>query len=405
MRVAMLMDSSFAARERAMLSRLEIGLADEGVRLAHAVPQSALARESVGLYSVAVGFPERGLPFTLRQRADDLCGQLLGALDLESPTDLDLIHVWSDLGGASAPVSTALGKFAQGSYHPIDLGFELARRTGAGLVIEVWTSRLLNRLPALFARAAAMRIDLLASFPDATMAKASGLDQRIARSGLTSVCPWGVRPSDEPHQRWSADTTPALGLITDGSPLPRLTAVLTGLAALTSAPGAGFEPPMIFVGAEDRSADLLWRAARKLRLLNRLTLVPQVEAFREPALDMDALLFPGACGTHRTLPLDALASGLQVISGGDTIASYLQDPAIVELVTEPLRPQAWEAGIRRALSMDAASQAARVAGARAWVRAERTCSAQVACVLRAYEALDQRVRTRRESRSPLPVAV
>ncbi len=46
MRILIIADESFASRERAMLSRLEVGLADEGVRVVHVIPphHGAVAR-------------------------------------------------------------------------------------------------------------------------------------------------------------------------------------------------------------------------------------------------------------------------------------------------------------------------------------------------------------------------
>ncbi len=417
MRVAMLLDAGCASRERVMLSRLEIGLADEGVRLAHAVPQSSLAREAVGLYSSGVGYQERGLPFTLRQRAHDLAAQLARAFDVDDPREVDIVHVWADPSAATRVSGQALSNFGHGAYSPLDLAFEVARQNHAALVVEIWNARLLARVPALAARAAASRIDVMFSLADESMLtglrRRAGTGANPARASENgdsiAVCPWGVRLRDEPHKRWSVDTMPAIGVLADGVAPVRLAAVMGGLAKLT-------EPSMVFVGAEGRTADAVWRLARKLKLLNRLTLVPQMESAREPLLNMDVLVLPGDTGVHRSLALDALAGGLAVVSGGEPLVSYLNDPALVTRVDRPNDAQAWAEALggggrmaggagedRKAHTVgvlsrsgvgdaSAAMWTARVDAARAWVKEHRSCSAQVCAVLRLYDGLMNRAR-------------
>lgn len=398
MRVAMLLDSGCASRERVMLSRLEIGLADEGVRLAHAVPQSALAREAVGLYSSGVGYQERGLPFTLRQRGHDLALQLARAFDVDDPREVDIVHVWADPTASSIVSGQSLSNFGHGVYSPLELAFEVARQTRAALVVEVWNARLIAKASSLAARAAASGIDLVFSLADPAMQ--SSMSPALRRNGEgVAVCPWGVRLRDEPHARWSGDTMPAIGVLADGVSPTRLSAVMGGLAKLT-------QPAMVFVGAEGRTADAVWRQARKLKLLNRLTLVPEMESAREPLLEMDVLVLPGETGVHRSLALDALAGGLAVVSGGEPLVSYLNDPALVTRVTSPGDAQAWTGAFAACIGGSggsglSAEYAGRVASARAWVKEHRSCSAQVSAVLGLYDGLMKRAQRASDTASSI----
>jgi len=96
MRVLLLTDELFASREQSLLARLEVGFADEGVRVAHAIPDTAIGR--VGQLAGAVFAKqivyEPGrfiLARALRRR------KLVAAvrtLVSEDDEDVDVVHVF-----------------------------------------------------------------------------------------------------------------------------------------------------------------------------------------------------------------------------------------------------------------------------------------------------------------------
>lgn len=404
MRSVMVMDSTFARRERTLVSRLEIGLADEGVRVAHAVPWGMAAAESVGLYSVTVGYVERGLPFTLRQRAGMLQEQLREAMDLDDRDEIEIVHAMGDgfrgawAGGTGSGVTTRAGAWA--------MSFELARELRAGLVLEVWSSALIGQATAMLAKARAHGVPLLVLCPEEAIAL-------VARSRMPSaeivVAPWGVHSARESRAILSDQTVPAIALVADGVEPRMLQAIMEGISRLTPGPRTTYagddaskataqvSPPlpcMLFVGAEDRAAASVWRLARKLRILDRTTLVPDMEGHRDPTLAMDILVVPGGTGVQRTFVLDAMAAGLAIVSGGDTLIPYLNDSNILAKVANPSDAGAWAETIS---SLIADPQRARSLGAasRAWVREHRAASGYVSVVLKAYDTLAAKVKAAR----------
>src|SRR5262245_54203201 len=116
MRILIIADESFAARERAMLSRLEVGLADESVRVIHAVPRRAAHWYHGEVYSQAVTYQDRGLAISRGWRAQQIVHELEGLVDGEA-TAVNVVHAF---GLGCWPIAV-----------------ELARLLGAGLAIEV----------------------------------------------------------------------------------------------------------------------------------------------------------------------------------------------------------------------------------------------------------------------------
>jgi hypothetical protein len=353
-RVVILLDRSFARRERNLLSRLEIGLADEGVRVIHAVPRSILEPESFGLYSSAIGYDDRGFPTTNSHRTRQLLEAISDLIGSDPAAGVDIVHCF-------------------GAGHE-RLAIELAAALDAPALIEVWQSASFPRAADALRRAPA-RTSLV--FPDQSLHRAM---LKLAPGARALDAPWGVHAADEPAAHPDpAREAPAVGLLADGSRPDLLDAALQGLAR------AAVDLPelLIFVDTERARSPRLWQSARRHGLLDRLSIVPGVEARREPILRLDALLIPEPSGRLRSIILDAMARGLPVIATPDPTLSILSNPAIATLIPNAA-PDSWANALRHML-VDSAPRQTITRAASEFIRTERTASAHVAAVLKAYE--------------------
>ncbi len=357
-------DISFATRERAMLSRLEVGLADEGVRVTHAMPASLIATgtfnvsESIGIQSTVVTYQDRGLPFTHRRRAGDLARAIDERFD--EPTPIDIVHA-----------------FGAGSWA---IAVDLARRSGAGLLLELWRPGLITPAAALFAAATRTSHPVTPEFIVSESALATAIRTSLPRAKVYSA-PWGVHAPQHPRGPRPPGQPLAVAMLCDTGDPRSCSAALAGLVQAA----AGTE--MLIFAAIDETTPAreaaLWAAARKLNLMDRFSLVPDMESRREPILDMDLLLLPEATGRQRTLTLEAMGAGLTVIAMADDTMESLADGTTARLVASPT-PAAWAQAIAiTALNPPAAADLTR--SAHEHIRSNRVGSAQVADVLRAYQ--------------------
>jgi hypothetical protein len=93
MRILIIADDSFASRERAMLRRLEVGLADEGVRVVHAVPRSALRWHGAELSAQTVPYESRGMAISRPWRVRRLVETTRTLHNGDNPA-FDLVHAF-----------------------------------------------------------------------------------------------------------------------------------------------------------------------------------------------------------------------------------------------------------------------------------------------------------------------
>jgi len=164
----------------------------------------------------------------------------------------------------------------------------------------------------------------------------------------------------------------------------------TAIAALEALASVARDSPdlMLFLDIADGRTATLWRAARRLGLLERLSMVPELEGRREPALQMDALLLPDAEGVSHSLVLDAMACGLSVLASPDSLVETLIDGTTARLVVAPTKLE-WERAIRETV-LNAERWSLLGASSREYVRANRSVSRHLSSVLEAY-ALAQRL--------------
>lgn len=349
----MLADESFCVRERSLLSRLEVGLVDEGVRVVHAVPAQATIAGQSELFSQAVTYKNHGLAISRSWRAQ----QLVAAVEEATEGDgrpADIVHV-----------------FGPGAWA---MGFEVARQLGSALAIEVFSAEQAEaaaRLrpphgcaaPIFFVPDTALERRLRAEDP--------GIPERVT--------PWGVHTPPAARPGLESGRAPSLMIAASGRDPAGLMAALEGLAAVSA------RTPELMAFAEEESVRRagVWPAIKRLGMTERFTLIPDMESRRELALRGDVLLLPEARGVHRSLTLDAMAAGMIVLAEADPMVSVLMDHRTARLVQRPTAEQ-WSAAIGWVVDEPAAAHGLGLS-AREFVRAHCRASAHVAAVVDAYE--------------------
>jgi hypothetical protein len=360
MRALLIADSLFALQERAMLSRLELGLADEGVGVVQALPEQLLTRDGSEVYA-------RSLPYTpvasplLRRFAVGALAQRVRKLDADEGE------------GQRVRVVHAFG----GSIWPLAL--RVARELRAGLALDVWRNGLVTRVRDLGLHASD---DVVAIAPDVRT------QQRLLESsrGLASVvAPWGVL-AEEPHAVLRASRSASIMLVGTGRDAPAFHAVLAGLAPLLK----DREDVLVFCDARAARRADVWKHARtldpSLGLRSKLSLVEDLEARPDLLLAGDLLVHPEASGEQRSMLLEAFGRGVVVVAACDDALDFLQQGVTAQLVSSPREASAWTSAIGGLLQSPlVATTLAR--SANEFVREHRRASEQVRKVLEAYGSL------------------
>lgn len=355
MRAVILVDASMAARERMMISRLEVGLADEGVRIVHALPERALRWHQGGVFSQMVTYKDEGLPLSLAWRTQ----RLLASLDeLAGPADrpADIIHVF---GENCWPLAVAL-----------------ASQTGAALALEVWSAGLVR---------AAVRMRIGPDDSPATCLAPDAAIERLLReensASVVRLAPWGVHTPATAHELLPDGRAWSVLVIGSGREPQTMLAAIEGVAAAA----AGMPDLMIFADADAVMRANLWPTIKRLGLVDRFTMIPDVEARRDPALRCDVLVCPEARGEHRTLVLDAMATGMLVIAAADPNVSWLIDGRTARIVDKKAADR-WQSAVSWALENRGAAREL-AESARAFVKENCRASSQVSAVMDVYEWL------------------
>lgn len=357
MRVLMLPDADLLSRERAMLQRVEIGLADEGARVLHATPGSLHAgdpADTAQVYSTPINWHDRGLPFTLALRASSL----VQAVEAAAPVDGTIA------GEHLVDVVYAVGESAW------PMALLVSRRLRAPAVLEVWHPGLIARAGQVWKREgeapAGGRGGPGARGPRPFfIAAGAALGDRLLRAlpaERAAVVPWGVHPGDAERPALDPSTSLTIALLCSGDDPAAAQAAIEALGLVAQRyPGL-----LVFVDAGLCRRLPVWRwagAGSPGGLPERLSVIADLESNRELILQADVLLLPEAGGAQHTLPLDAMASGCLVVAREDPLAEHLQHgrtcvcasgaspqalaKAVLDLVADPtaekaLRRSAWE---------------------------------------------------------------
>ena len=351
MNVLILADAGFSRREAALLSRLETGLAGEGVQVTRAVPIGAPGAGSIAVRTIE--YQDRGLGLTRGLRA----AQFVSAISesrrgAEGP--IDVVHAFGDWPMAA----------------------EVARRLGAGLAYEVWCAGLCTRAAGVIGRAPALFL-----VPD------QAVERALFRQGVgisVRTTPWGVPVPARPARILEKGRTVGVMVVGSGADRAGFAAAVEGLAAaIRDRPEV-----MVFVDAVAARAAEIWPLVRRLGLAERITLAPDMEALRRLTLSGDVLLLPEAMGEHRSLVLEAMAAGLAVVAAADPMVSHLADRRTGRLVAGADAPL-WAETMREVFE-DPAGARALAASGRQFVGENHRVGNHVGLVLDAYEWLISR---------------
>ncbi|MBX3357170.1 MAG: hypothetical protein KF745_01955 [Phycisphaeraceae bacterium] len=394
MRALILADESFSGREQGMLTRLEVGLVAEGVRVVRAVPATALDSAPGAVYSPVVGYDVGLMGLRRSSRARALVDRVQGALE----------------SSAGAQGSKALQESLVGEAALVDvvhcfgdaawpLGIELGLQTGAGVVLEVTSARAVARAAELAAHhgwgSEPPAVVLFA--PDLAMARA--LEEAVGRVSVSSggktaggriaLSPWGVHaPGTLPaHRRVPLDPAAPISiavLLSDERGDHALTPVITALSEVARR----CPELLVFFDAGCQRHAQVWRRSSELGLLPRISMVGDMESHREPVLHVDLLLQPGAGAEHRSLTLDAMAAGALVVAAADPLVDCLIGGTTATVITEDRRADtaSWAEAIMSLIAEPDRALRQRET-ALAWVRDHRSGAGHVAAVLKGYEQL------------------
>lgn len=401
LRVLLLPEKSFAVRERALLERLSVGLADEGARVFQGVPGIGLDADEVrserlGVFATAVPFADQGLPWTESLRA----GVLVAAIGKASGGGPGSIGAsrWGGGGGGG-------GRSGQGLQIVHALGrstWEVAWQTAAryrssdagaaALVVEVFNRACVSDAASMAAKWSHRSHGPAVWWNAADPALAAMLNIALAgvRGGaalrVTSNA-WGVHVPEDPHSEIDPTRTGTVvlwcgsGLLggRSGGAARELGALLEGLRARTESPRG------LLVLANQPTADRLglWKLARSMDLASCVSVVPQLTERWDLTLEADALVIPSTDGEQHGFVLDAMAAGMPVIARADDVASHLVDHETAVLVREPTAG-AWRTATSEVLDQPTRAVALGSA-ARNFIREKRLASAWVAGVMKLYE--------------------
>jgi hypothetical protein len=360
MNVLIIADELFASRERSLLTRLEVGLADEGMQIAHAVPESVIentagsAAELSGVFSKVVPYASSSMSLTRRI----VVRQMVEALR-ELPGDFEKIDVVHVFGGGAW-----------------DLAHDIAEVFEAPLVVEVWRRGMGARARELFyiKRHAAATLflvgeqgverELNSSEPNAKSKSAYAAARSSAGGTLPCrVVPWGVlspaqhrQPAEGLGKRVPANIMiigsgrydPRRGVDASTTYSPSWNSVLQGCAQLVH---DGFD---LMVYCDDLSARRanIWQQARKLNLLNRLSLISDLEGRRDLMLHGDVLVLPEWSGEQRSIVLEAMANGMITMAPREAACPMFDDHRTALLVPSGVAG-AWSTAIHEVLTQRA----------------------------------------------------
>lgn len=347
-----------------MLARLQVGLTDEGCRVVRAVPGDERAEVDDALGPMLVYDDRPSLaPTSLRA----------GAL-LQKSARFGL----TPSGHDDRPVDV-VHAFGDGCWRTARA---LAEASGAVLALEVWSH---DAMSAAHRLDAAHRKD--ERFPRERfvwLAPDSAMDGAL-RSSMPSanvrLTPWGVHvPGEVAAFSRAAESITAV-LVGSGRQTSACLAAIGALGRLVDA------FPQLFIFVDDafvQASHSIWKAADHGRLLQRFSVIENLEGRREPALRADLLIQPEARGERRTILLDSMAAGMAVVAREDPNADAPVDGQTGVIVPGGSGP-AWESSLRRLL---ADLDGARAMGLRAreFIRSERLASAHLRAVLNAYVA-------------------
>lgn len=396
MRVLILTDALFALHERSLISRLEMGLAAEGDRVARAIPARVASRFDAELFAQAVTYEDSGLPWTVRARARRLLATLRRADEL-----LDARRGLSD-SSLAASEPDVVHVFGGGAW---DLGAAVAEQAGAGLVLEVWRAGLAGRAVRSKPReGAAVPTVLVAPDPHLERLVSLGVgtpaDRESPAARVRLAC-WGVHAAPEPRTIFREGRSIGVMVVGSGREAGLYQSLVRGLATVARQR----DDVMVFMDAGACERAGLWGEIRRLGLVPRVSLIEDLEGRRDLVLAGDVLVVPEGGGEQRSVVLDAMGAGVAVVAAEDPLNAALQDGITSVCVAPEVAGQGGWSGPRltgapwaRAVGelIGAPERAREIArGGWRYVRDQRRASDHVRAVIEVYQSLAPAVEARR----------
>lgn len=353
MRVLFLSDPLFTRYESELISRLAVGLADEGVNIAWGLPEGTDLSTRV-LTPVVPYLPAR-LGLTPARRGAALLRRAKPVLG----GDPDVVHLFG--GGISR------------------LGAEVVRGCAAVPAFEIWRPGLEASIRAVINRVAA---GVTHRTEDRALIVATNRDVReryieqFPRSVVRAI-PWGVYT----HEQRARSESGAMGLVLLGPGRDAKAWASAFRACLRTLRGS--PTTHLFADSSSVRKYRLWSKARDAGVVGRVTLIDAAETQRELLLSADLVLYPDARGEVRTVLLDAMGAGVAVIASADPRSHDLIDGKTARLVVDSTEAQ-WHEAIEM-MTHDHTMRRGLTETARAHVREHHRVSRQIASLVDAYE--------------------
>ncbi len=309
MRSLILADAQFAKHERALIERVVIGLAVEGIEAQLVLPRDRGLHEfGVGVLGEPIWYADRGLALTQKIRAAQIARQI--AKDSDDPRGIiDIVHV---MGGS------AWG-----------MGRELARILDAGLALEVWRAGLADHAKGLN-----LSEQDRAMFLTPERAFEKNLHRSMPHAMIRYV-PWGAQIPEQPVRVFREGKMISLVLVSTGRQNDLGVAAFEGIADAI----AQREDVMVFANQEVVERAALWSRVHARKLENRFTVIDRSEDRRDLLLRCDVMVYPDTLHEERTLLLDAMGAGLVLIASGDEMIQPLSEESGVIIVDRPVREE------------------------------------------------------------------
>lgn len=364
MRVCLISDRSFTNREYRLVRRLKVGLLDEGVQVVHAIPAEGLKNAPSDLTQV-VQWDDRGRYFSRKGQAAS-CIHALQRINLpesQQPTTgpIDVIEVWGD---TAWPMS-----------------LEIAVETDAVLVLHAWRARSLEMIPKIEKMAERDHPDLRAVWitPDDTFLDRA---RSVAHRWPVRCIPWGVHAPQGPRGFPRGNQPIAACIIATGDDADACCRAIRGIAPVVTGSARDF---LVFLDemAVERHPRV-WKTAEQAGLLERLSVIADMESRRDLVLRSDLLIVPEVLHSHRSFLLDALATGMVVLTPETPDVDAIRDETVIRLSSTA--SAAWEDALRRVVEHpEQADELTR--SAHEWVTRSRRVHEQISRTLETYEAL------------------